>query len=88
MNQEQILSLVQTILQVGGGMLVTRGVMDDATMQAAIGALLTIGVTAWGLYTRRNNGLVESAAAVPGVNLIRAEPGIANAVPAKNVVSG
>lgn len=88
MNKEQVLSLVRTILQVGGGMLVTRGVMDDATMQAAIGAILTIGVTVWGVYARRNAGLVESAAAVSGVKKIVAEPDLANATPAKNVVPG
>lgn len=87
MNQEQFLSLLRTILQVAGGALVTKGYVDDATMQATIGAILTIGATAWGIYARRDNGLVESAAAVPGVTEIRARPDIAQSVPARNVVS-
>ncbi|WP_245442944.1 hypothetical protein [Methylobacterium terrae] len=67
MNSEQIASLLRTILQFGGGIAVGRGWIDADTATAVTGAIVTITVTAWGLYARRNTALVQSAAAVPQV---------------------
>ena len=85
MNSEQLASLLRTVLQFAGGIAVGRGWIDAETSTAIIGALVTISVTAWSLYTRRSAGLVASAAAVPGVTSITAAPKIANAVESAKV---
>lgn len=86
MNSEQLTSLLRTVLQFAGGIAVGRGWIDAETSTAIVGALVTIAVTLWGLYARRNTGLVAAAAAVPGVQTITAAPALADKVPAVNVV--
>ncbi len=85
MNSEQLTSLLRTVLQVGGAFIVGRGWVDDATVATVGGALVTLIVTGWSLYTRRSAGLVASAAAVPGVTSITAAPKIVNAVESAKV---
>lgn len=85
MNSEQLASLLRTILQVAGAFIVGRGWVDESTVASIGGALVTIAVTAWGLYARRNAGLVASAAAVPSVQTIVAAPALANAVDSTKV---
>lgn len=71
MNQEQVAALFRTVLQVAGGILATKGYMsagDAATLSnelmLAAGAMLTLGTTAWGVYRRRNEALIEAAKTV------------------------
>ncbi len=85
MNSEQLTSLLRTVLQFAGGIAVGRGWIDAETSTAIIGAIVTIAVTAWGLYARRNAGLVASAAALPAVKAILADPATANAIPSAKV---
>ncbi|MFH6786332.1 MULTISPECIES: Pam3-gp28 family putative phage holin [Methylobacterium] len=85
MNQEQLTALLRTLLQFGGGIAVGRGWIDAETSTALTGALVTLIVTAWGLYVRRNAGLVAAAAAVPAVKAILADPLTANAIPSAKV---
>lgn len=73
-NQEQTLSLVRTLLQIIGASVVTNGYMTGGQWEALVGAVLTIGVTVWGIWVRRNTGLVEAAAAVPEVQKIVTDP--------------
>ena len=86
MNSEQLTSLLRTILQFAGGIAVGRGWIDAETSTAIIGALVTISVTAWSLYTHRSAGLVASAAAVPSVQTITTtSPKLASAVDSAKV---
>ncbi|GJD63318.1 Pam3-gp28 family putative phage holin [Methylobacterium frigidaeris] len=85
MNQDQLTTLLRTLLQFGGGIAVGRGWIDADTATALTGALVTLLVTAWGLYVRRNAGLVASAAALPAVKTILADPATAHAVPSAKV---
>lgn len=71
MNHEQVMSLFRTIIQVVGGVLVTRGYVTedqagDLTNQLimALGAGLTVGTTAWGIWARNNKNLVKAAVEV------------------------
>jgi hypothetical protein len=73
-NQEQTLSLLRTLLQIGGTALVTRGILTGAEWEAILAAILIIVPTVWGIWVRRNAGLVEAAAAVPNVQQIIADP--------------
>ena len=86
MNQEQLTSIIRQLLLTVGGGLVTKGFLDDGTLQLVVGAVMAVGAAAWAIYTRRNNGLVASAAGVPGVSSITAEPHIASAVPSEKVI--
>ncbi|SFV11354.1 hypothetical protein SAMN02799631_05253 [Methylobacterium sp. 174MFSha1.1] len=85
MNQDQLTTLLRTLLQFGGGIAVGRGWIDAETSTALTGALVTLLVTVWGLYVRRNAGLVASAAALPSVKVILADPATADAVPSPKV---
>ena len=76
MNQEQLTSIIRQLLLTVGGGLVTKGFLDDGTLQLVVGAVMAVGAAALAIYTRRNNGLVASAAGVPGVSSITAEPHI------------
>lgn len=94
MNQEQILSLVRTVLQVLMTILVTHGLLtteDAASLTGAImvagPAVVLIATTMWGLYARRSAGLVAATAALPQVGAVIAAPALAAAVPAGNVVA-
>ncbi|MCF4125365.1 Pam3-gp28 family putative phage holin [Methylobacterium sp. SyP6R] len=85
MNPEQLTALLRTLLQFGGGIAVGRGWIDADTATTLTGALVTLIVTIWGLYARRNTGLVAAAAAVPTVKAILADPATAQAVPSPKV---
>lgn len=85
MNQEQLTTLLRTLLQFGGGIAVGRGWIDADTATTLTGALVTLIVTVWGLYVRRNAGLVAAAAEVPTVTAILADPTTAQAIPSPKV---
>lgn len=53
MNKDSILSIIRTILKTGGAILVTKGVTDDAGLEAVIGGLIAgIGI-AWSWFTHK-----------------------------------
>ncbi|SEO99858.1 hypothetical protein SAMN04487843_105368 [Methylobacterium sp. ap11] len=85
MNQEQLAALLRTLLQFAGGIAVGYGWIDTDTAATLTGALVTLIVTVWGLYARRNAGLVAAAAALPAVKTILAAPETAQAVPSPKV---
>lgn len=84
---EQFWSLVRTLLQTAGAALVTRGYMDDGSMQIIVGALMTLITTGYSLWIRRKAGLVATAAALPEVREIRTTPEIARKVEDPTVTS-
>ena len=47
MNQDQILSVLRTVLKIGGGYLVARGVADEGTWTAISGGVLAVAGLAW-----------------------------------------
>jgi hypothetical protein len=53
MNQEQILSAVRTLLKIAGTALVTKGITTDATLESAIGAIITIVGIIWSAKTHK-----------------------------------
>lgn len=87
MNFEQVMSIVRQIMLVIGGSLVTKGVIDNGTLQTMVGAVIALTSSGWAIYTRRTNGLIAAAAAQPEVGKIITTPVIADAVPSEKVVS-
>jgi hypothetical protein len=67
MNHEQVWSAIRQVMLILGGALVTKGWVDGGTVEAVVGALCSLGASVWAFYTRRNNGLITSAANLPEV---------------------
>jgi hypothetical protein len=62
MNTEQVTSLIRQILLFGGGIAVGKGWIDNETMLAIVGALVTLATSAWAFKTRTKASIVASAA--------------------------
>jgi hypothetical protein len=76
MTQEQVGSLVRQMLLAIGGAAVTKGYIDSDTMVAVVGIVVTVLTGAYGIYIRRRDGLIASAAAQPGVEHVLVKPGV------------
>ncbi|CAN7338189.1 hypothetical protein LJR090_002569 [Bosea sp. LjRoot90] len=76
-NNVQFWSFLRQILLTVGGGLVTKGYLDSGTLEAIVGALITIATAVYGLWLRRKAGLVASAAALPEVSKIVTTPALA-----------
>lgn len=79
-NNVQFWSFLRQILLAVGGGPVTKGYLDSGTLEAIVGALITIATAAYGLYIRRKAGLVATVAALPEVARIVTTPEIAKSV--------
>jgi hypothetical protein len=53
MNADQIASLVRQILTFVGGYLVTKGIVDDGTLVAVVGAIATLASVGWSFFTHK-----------------------------------
>lgn len=53
MDSAVIGGIVRTILASVGGVLVTKGYVDDATLQACIGAVITLGTGIWSVVQKK-----------------------------------
>lgn len=53
MTSEQIAGIIRTILAAGGGYLVSRGWLDNATMMAIVGALVTLITAGWSVWSKK-----------------------------------
>lgn len=53
MNQDQILSILRSVLKIGGGALVAHGITDDATAQAIMGGVLAVVGLVWAHFTHK-----------------------------------
>ena len=55
MNQDQILSIVRTILKCAGSVLVTRGLTTDAGLETGLGAIITLAGFVWSMVTHKSD---------------------------------
>lgn len=53
MNSEQLLGIVRHVLTFGGGYLVAKGIVDEATMLNVVGAAVTILGAVWSVMTKK-----------------------------------
>ena len=53
MSQEQIGGIVRAVVAALGGYLVGQGIVDQATMVTIGGALATIAVSVWSVYSKK-----------------------------------
>ena len=52
MNKDQILGIVRHVLTFGGGVAVGKGWVDEATMTAIVGALVTLAGAIWSIRSK------------------------------------
>lgn len=52
MNQEAIMSFVRHMLTFAGGILVTKGILDEGTSMEVIGGLMTVIGAIWGIVAK------------------------------------
>lgn len=53
MNKDQILGVLRHVLTFVGGILVFRGVLDDALLQELVGGVSTLVGTVWSVIAKR-----------------------------------
>jgi len=64
MNPAQLAALIRHALTAFGGIAVTAGYLDDATLQAAVGAIMVLAGTAWSILQKKE-GNTKSIEPVP-----------------------
>lgn len=53
MNVEMITGLLRHVLTFGGGYLVTKGVVDEGTLELGIGAIVTLVGIGWSAFAKK-----------------------------------
>ena len=87
LNTLQVTAAIRQLLIFAGGYFVAKGWIDSDTLAAVVPAVLTLGIASYGLYLRRANGVIASAASLPQVGaIVTTSPAAAQAVPIANVV--
>lgn len=54
MDREKIEGLIRHVLTFGGGYLIAQGWVDEVTVTAIVGALVTLLGTGWSLWSKIN----------------------------------
>ena len=68
MNNDQLLSLLRTVLQIIGTSVVAHGTLgiNGAMWEQISGALIILAPTIWGIYSRTDAATLATVAAMPG----------------------
>lgn len=61
MTADQVWGIVRTILAAGGGYIVAKGYIDNATLTSILGALGTLFVAGWSIWSNRASKLAVPA---------------------------
>lgn len=69
MNDSQI-SLLRSILKIGGGYLIAKGLVDDNQLETVISSLLTLGAVVWGMLHRSGGDPTSSSNGRTGLFLV------------------
>lgn len=68
MDSSTVAGIARTVLAGLGGILVTKGYLDDATLQQLVGALVVIGTGVWSAFSKKKAADAVSTAAQTGVD--------------------
>ncbi len=74
MNPDQWLSLLRTLLKIGGMFLVSKGVLTDVDWTTISGAVIMLAPVGWDIYVHSKAGKLASVAAMPEVKKIVTDP--------------
>jgi hypothetical protein len=83
---DQITGLVRNLLMLAGGFALGHHWVSPDTVALVSGIVLAVVPVVWSAYANRAQGIVNSAAALPEVKKIVAEPTVATAAPSEKVV--
>lgn len=90
MSREVLETLLRQLLLMAGAYLIRRGWVEGDVfgpfVDAAVPAIVTAGIMAWGMWKRRRASLIATVAALPEVQAVIAPP-VAADIPAANVVA-
>lgn len=53
MTKDMILGIVRHILTFGGGLLITKGIIDAGMLEQVIGAVITLAGAAWSIWAKK-----------------------------------
>lgn len=67
-SKQALLSAVRSLLITAGSVLVTKGYVDDATLQAIIGAIMVLVPVLWGIWDKYQSEASAKAREVTAVN--------------------
>jgi hypothetical protein len=83
MNQEQLLSLLRTFLQMAGTFVLGHGVFGANTSQwweLITGVIIMVVPTIWSMYAHTDHALIANVTAMPDVKKIIVAPGATDGV--------
>lgn len=63
-TSDQFLSIIRGFLNLGGGVLVSQGVVDGGTMTTVSGVALSVASLAWGAFVHSDHQTVKAAQVV------------------------
>ena len=72
MNQDQLLSLLRTVLQVAGTAIVAHGTLgiNGAMWEQISGGIIVLAPTIWMMFARTDKAAIATVAAMPDVTKI------------------
>lgn len=53
MNKDKVLGILRHVLTFGGGILVTKGIFDEALASEVVGSLLTLVGAVWSVVAKK-----------------------------------
>jgi len=62
-SKETVFTIVRTVLKVGGGFIVAKGLADDAAVTELTGALVSVIGVVWGVIDARKAAKAKAVAA-------------------------
>ena len=62
MSQEELETIIRTILKVGGGALIARGFATESTVQELLGLAAPLAAFGWGWWRARQAAALKAAA--------------------------
>ena len=68
MSQEQVLGILRHLLTTAGGVIVSKGVTDEATMTTIIGGIVAVAGIIWSVYSNKKSQLIVQADKAKKVN--------------------
>jgi len=76
--ETQILAMIRNGLIFGGGYFVSKGWVDNTTLVAIVGGVMSLGGAAWSAWGHRTNGIIAEAASLPDVQKVVTTAAIAD----------
>jgi hypothetical protein len=87
MNQDQVLSIVRSVLKIGGTLLVAYGYVSDQQWITITSAVIAVAPMVWDMYVHTKQAKLAAVAAMPEVKGIVTTSTVAAETPSPKVVA-